>query len=55
MKTHTSSTEYYPNEKNKEEIKLDPHQFAFIEKCKATGKKGCSLTINNQQIYVSFY
>ena len=37
------------------EIKLEPHQLAFIEKCKKEGKLGCWLTINNQKTYISFY
>jgi len=34
---------------------LEEYQLQFIKKCKKEGKTGCSLTINNQQIYVSFY
>lgn len=37
------------------EIKLEPSQLAFIDKCKKDGKIGCTLTINYQQTYVSFY
>jgi hypothetical protein len=34
---------------------LDSGQIAFIQKCKIEGKFGCTLTINNQPVYVSFY
>ena len=37
------------------EVKLQPYQLEFIEKCKKEGNLGCMLTINNQQTYVSFY
>ena len=36
-------------------VKLDNSQLQFIEKCKQEGRAGCSLTINNRQIYLSFY
>lgn len=35
--------------------KLEPHQIAFIEECKAKGFSGCIITIKNQQTYISFY
>ena len=41
--------------KQEQGTKLEQHQLAFIEMCKREGKLGCSLTINNQQTYVSFY
>ncbi len=34
---------------------LTEAQEAFIKQCKIEGKTGCTLTINNQQTYVSFY
>lgn len=35
--------------------KLDECQIQFIKQCKIAGKTGCSITIDNQQVYVSFY
>lgn len=35
-------------------ITLDDGQLAFINECKNKGYTGCFLTINNQQIWVSF-
>jgi len=34
---------------------LDESQISYINKCKRDGKMGCSLTINNCQVFVSFY
>jgi hypothetical protein len=35
-------------------VRLDEGQLAFIEKCKLNGFAGCSITINNQQLWISF-
>ena len=33
---------------------LDEGQMSFIEQCKRSGMNGCSITVNNQQSWVSF-
>jgi len=33
---------------------LNEGQLAFIEQCKKNGMDGCSITVNNQQTWVSF-
>jgi hypothetical protein len=33
---------------------LDEGQMLFIEQCKRSGMNGCSITVNNQQTWVSF-
>ena len=33
---------------------LNEGQLAFIEQCKKSGMSGCSITVNNQQTWVSF-
>ena len=34
---------------------LNDAQLAFINKCKRDGLLGCSITINNSQIWINFY
>lgn len=36
-------------------MNLDESQLDFIKKCKIDGKMGCSITVNNQRVYISFY
>lgn len=35
-------------------VRLDEGQLLFIEQCKRNGMPGCSITVNNQQMWVSF-
>lgn len=50
-----TSKNYYLASDPQQGHELDEGQIAFMDKCMKEGKSGCSITINNQQCWVSFY